>query len=84
MVDKDWYVGVGGEQFDGWIENFFGFNYYFLFFFGCVVFYEGVDVGDDVEGNLFGKSLWFDFVIDVDVFGLGLQFVYGCLVIVGY
>lgn len=77
MVDKDWYVDVGCGDFDGWVDDFFCFGCYFLFFFGVVIIKEYVDLWDDVEGDLFLEFFGFDFLIgDIYVFGLVLQFIY--------
>ena len=84
MADKDRYAGAGGEQLDGRIENFLGLNHHLPLFLGRAVFHEGVDVGDDVEGNLLGKSLRLDLVIDVDALGLGPQLVHGRLATAGH
>lgn len=82
MIDKDWYVNCGVGDFNGWIQYFFGFGQDFLFFFGVVVFYEVVDVGDYVEGNLFGEFCWFDWIVYKNGVCLVEQFFYGFFVVV--
>lgn len=47
---------IGCCNFDCRVYDFFGFGYYFLFFFGGVVFYEYIDVWDDVKGDFFGVN----------------------------
>ena len=57
------------KECDVFIENFFGFNAHFPFFFGEAVIHERINLWNYIESNSFAEFLWWQKLVFVDFLG---------------
>ena len=77
VSDEDGHADAEGGEVDVFVENFFCLKVHFFFFFSFPIIEKFVDMGNDIEGDLFGVVLRGSFFVGVDFFCLLKEFVHG-------
>ena len=77
VSDEDWHADAEGGEVDAFVKDFFCFEVHFFFFFSFPIIEKFVDMGDDIEGDLFSVVLGWSFFVGVDFFCLLEEFVHG-------